>query len=176
MGFLNTLSVLIISVHVFFIYIFRRGKYIALPTKKGLLISTQNMGTYRYRIYIARNKAMLCATCYVFVSGNTTNRLSCIVHHVQVDQTRHVIWVTRPRKVFCINRIHSDATTVNRRVKELEPYRNVLSIAKELVGRCFGGLRVFNLNCDGKDVAYTYYEVIMIDPHHNVICRDPTVN
>lgn len=47
---------------------------------------------------------------------------------------------------------------------------------QERVGRRLGGLRVLNSYWVGQDAAYKYYEVIMVDPHHNAIRRDAKVN
>uniref|UniRef100_A0A336LQ38 Ribosomal protein L15 n=1 Tax=Culicoides sonorensis TaxID=179676 RepID=A0A336LQ38_CULSO len=61
-------------------------------------------------------------------------------------------------------------------VNHLKPYRNLQSVAEERVGRRLGGLRVLNSYWVGQDAAYKYYEVIMVDPHHNAVRRDPKVN
>ena len=54
--------------------------------------------------------------------------------------------------------------------------RNLRSVAEERVGRKLGGLRVLNsywVNCDA---AYKWYEVILVDPFHKAIRRDPRIN
>lgn len=53
-------------------------------------------------------------------------------------------------------------------VNQLKPTRNLQSLAEERVGRRTGGLRVLNSYWVGQDAAYKYYEVILIDPAHNV--------
>merc|ERR1712126_72942 len=50
------------------------------------------------------------------------------------------------------------------------------SIAEERVGRRVKGLRVLNSYWVGQDSTYKYFEVIMIDPHHKSITRDPKIN
>merc|ERR1712184_31042 len=61
-------------------------------------------------------------------------------------------------------------------VKEQKPERNLQSIAEERVGRRLKGLRVLNSYWVGQDSTYKYFEVIMIDPHHKAITRDPKIN
>lgn len=54
--------------------------------------------------------------------------------------------------------------------------RNLRSVAEERAGRKLGGLRVLNsywVNCDA---AYKWYEIIMVDPFHKAIRRDPRIN
>merc|ERR1711930_32177 len=58
-------------------------------------------------------------------------------------------------------------------VKQQKPERNLQSIAEERVGRRLKGLRVLNSYWVGQDSTYKYFEVMMIDPHHKVIRRDP---
>lgn len=53
-------------------------------------------------------------------------------------------------------------------VNELKPVRNLQSIAEERVGRRCGGLRVLNSYWVAQDSSYKYYEVVLIDPSHNV--------
>ncbi len=61
-------------------------------------------------------------------------------------------------------------------VKQQKPVRNLQSIAEERVGRRVQGLRVLNSYWVGQDSTYKYFEVIMIDPHHKAIRRDPKIN
>ncbi|XP_044757524.1 60S ribosomal protein L15 [Coccinella septempunctata] len=61
-------------------------------------------------------------------------------------------------------------------VNELKPVRNHQAIAEERVGRRCGGLRLLNSYWIVQDGAYKYYEVILVDPSHNAIRRDPKIN
>ena len=47
--------------------------------------------------------------------------------------------------------------------------------AEERVGRKIGSLRVLNSYWVGEDSTYKYYEVIMVDPAHTAIRRDPRI-
>lgn len=50
------------------------------------------------------------------------------------------------------------------------------SVLQERVGRRLGGLRVLNSYWVAQDSSYKYFEVILIDPAHNAIRRDPKIN
>ena len=43
------------------------------------------------------------------------------------------------------------------------------------MGRKIGSLRVLNSYWVGEDSTYKYYEVIMVDPAHTAIRRDPRI-
>ncbi|VVC94458.1 unnamed protein product, partial [Leptidea sinapis] len=61
-------------------------------------------------------------------------------------------------------------------VNQLKPTRNLQSIAEERVGRRCGGLRVLNSYWVAQDSSYKYFEVILVDPSHKAIRRDPKIN
>jgi len=61
-------------------------------------------------------------------------------------------------------------------ITQLKPTRNLRNLAEERVGRKCGGLRVLNTYWVNQDSTYKYFEVIMIDPHHNAIRNDPRIN
>ena len=60
-----------------------------------------------------------------------------------------------------------------RKQKKARSHRNV---AEERVGRRCTNLRVLNSYWVGQDAAQKFYEVIMVDPTHNAIKRDPRIN
>ena len=47
---------------------------------------------------------------------------------------------------------------------------------QERVGRKCGALRVMNSYWVAQDSTYKYFEIVMVDPQHKVIRRDPDVN
>ncbi|KFD70628.1 hypothetical protein M514_09766 [Trichuris suis] len=61
-------------------------------------------------------------------------------------------------------------------VNQLKPKRNLQAIAEQRVGRHCGALRVLNSYWVGQDSTFKYYEVILIDPMHKAIRRDPKIN
>eukprot|EP00466_Bigelowiella_natans_P003938 jgi/Bigna1/47469/estExt_Genewise1.C_140106 len=65
---------------------------------------------------------------------------------------------------------------VHQGVKGLKFERNLRSVAEERVGRRCGNLRVLNSYWINQDATYKYFEVILVDPHHNAIRHDPRIN
>nr|CAD7437617.1 unnamed protein product [Timema bartmani]CAD7452139.1 unnamed protein product [Timema tahoe]CAD7586692.1 unnamed protein product [Timema genevievae] len=61
-------------------------------------------------------------------------------------------------------------------VNQLKPTRNLQSVAEERVGRRCGGLRVLNSYWVAQDSTYKYFEIILVDPFHKAIRRDPKAN
>merc|ERR1711959_79578 len=58
----------------------------------------------------------------------------------------------------------------------LKAKRNLRSVAEERVGRVAGNLRVLNSYWVNQDATYKYFEIILVDPQHNAIRRDPRIN
>jgi len=65
---------------------------------------------------------------------------------------------------------------VRQGVNHLKFQRSLRSTAEERVGRRCGNLRVLNSYWINQDGVYKYYEVILVDPHHKAITRDPKIN
>ena len=61
-------------------------------------------------------------------------------------------------------------------VNELKFQRKLQSVAEERVGKRCGNLRVLNSYWVNQDATYKYYEVILVDPSHTAIRRDPRIN
>merc|ERR1712086_448298 len=61
-------------------------------------------------------------------------------------------------------------------IRKLKKARSHRSVAEEKVGRRCTNMRVLNSYWVGQDAAYKYFEVILVDPAHNAIKRDPRVN
>jgi len=64
----------------------------------------------------------------------------------------------------------------NQGVNQLKFARNHRSVAEERVGKRAGNLRVLNSYWINQDATYKYYEVILVDPFHAAIRRDPRIN
>jgi len=58
----------------------------------------------------------------------------------------------------------------------LKHKRSIRALAEEKAGRRLGSLRVLNSYWVGEDASYKYFEVILVDPNHNAIRRDPRIN
>jgi large subunit ribosomal protein L15e len=65
---------------------------------------------------------------------------------------------------------------VNAGINQLKPTRSHRAIAEERVGRRARNLRVLNSYWVAQDGAYKFYEVILVDPNHKAVRRDPRIN
>lgn len=65
---------------------------------------------------------------------------------------------------------------VNQGISQLKFQRNLRAVAEERAGRKLGGLRVLNSYWVNQDSAYKYFEIIMVDPAHTAVRKDPRVN
>ncbi|KAK9840407.1 hypothetical protein WJX74_009382 [Apatococcus lobatus] len=65
---------------------------------------------------------------------------------------------------------------VHQGVTQLKPARNLRSVAEERAGRKLGALRVLNSYWVAQDSTYKYFEVILVDPQHTAIRKDPRLN
>merc|ERR1711981_725008 len=90
----------------------------------------------------------------------------------------HVVYRVRVRR-GCRKRLAPKGATYGKPVHEginsLKFQRRIQSVAEERAGKAFGGLRVVNSYWVAQDSTYKYYEVLMVDPHHKVIRRDPAM-
>jgi len=64
----------------------------------------------------------------------------------------------------------------NQGINQLKWRRSLRSKAEERAGRRCGNLRVLNSYWVNQDATYKYYEVILVDPAHGAIRRDPRIN
>merc|ERR1712183_868658 len=65
---------------------------------------------------------------------------------------------------------------VNQGIRKLKKERTHKSTAEERVGRKCSNLRVLNSYWVGQDASFKFYEVILVDPNHKAIRRDPRIN
>lgn len=61
-------------------------------------------------------------------------------------------------------------------VNELKYQKSLQCTAEERVGRRCPNLRVLNSYWVNQDATYKYYEVILVDPQHKAVTRDPRIN
>ncbi|KAI4256760.1 MAG: hypothetical protein LQ352_001943 [Teloschistes flavicans] len=64
----------------------------------------------------------------------------------------------------------------NQGVNQLKYQRSLKATAEERVGRRCANLRVLNSYWINQDSTYKYFEIILVDPQHKAIRRDPRVN
>ncbi|EFE35219.1 uncharacterized protein ARB_06176 [Trichophyton benhamiae CBS 112371] len=63
-----------------------------------------------------------------------------------------------------------------RGVNQLKYQRSLRSTAEERVGKRCANLRVLNSYWINQDSTYKYYEIILVDPQHKAIRKDPRIN
>ncbi|GAB6022292.1 60S ribosomal protein L15 [Chamberlinius hualienensis] len=63
----------------------------------------------------------------------------------------------------------------NHGVNQLKPTRNHQALAEEKIGRRCKALRVLNSYWVAQDSTYKFFEVIVVDPFHKAIRRDPSI-
>ena len=80
-------------------------------------------------------------------------------------------------------RLEKDADTdylkgkpTNQGINQLKYQRSLKSTAEERVGRRCANLRVLNSYWINQDSTYKYFEIILVDPQHKAIRRDPRIN
>ena len=61
-------------------------------------------------------------------------------------------------------------------ISGLKNQTSLQAVAEARVGRAIPSLRVLNSYWVAQDATYKYYEVILVDPHHAAIRRDPAIN
>merc|ERR1711990_301204 len=64
----------------------------------------------------------------------------------------------------------------NEGIKQCKWRRNLRSKAEERAGKVCGNLRVLNSYWVAQDPTYKYYEIIMVDPFHKCVRKDPRIN
>src|SRR6266480_6006744 len=74
------------------------------------------------------------------------------------------------------NRLLIVGKPTNQGVNQLKYQRSLKATAEERVGRRCANLRVLNSYWINQDSTYKYYEVILVDPEHKAIRRDPRIN
>uniref|UniRef100_A0A8C2N232 Ribosomal protein L15 n=1 Tax=Cricetulus griseus TaxID=10029 RepID=A0A8C2N232_CRIGR len=84
----------------------------------------------------------------------------------------------KAKQGYVIYRIHvrhsgPKRPPVHHGVNQLTFARSLQSVAEERAGRHCGALRVLNSYWVGEDSTYKFFEVILIDPFHKAIRRNP---
>jgi hypothetical protein len=70
----------------------------------------------------------------------------------------------------------STGKPTNQGINQLKYQRSLKSTAEERVGRRCANLRVLNSYWINQDSTYKYFEVILVDPQHKAIRKDPRIN
>lgn len=149
------------------------------------------MGAYKYMNEVWRKKQsdtmryQLRVRCWHFRQLSSTHRAPRPTRPEKAHQLGYkakqgyVIYRIRVRRGGRKKPVPKGATygkPVHQGVNQLKFAKNHQSIAEGRVGRQCGALRVLNSYWVAQDSTYKYYEVIMIDPMHKAIRRDPKIN
>jgi len=149
------------------------------------------MGAYKYLEEISRNKQsdilrfLLRVRCWEYRQQNVIHRAS---RPSRPDKARRLGY--KAKQGFVVYRVRvrrgnrkrpapKGATygkPTNMGINQLKYQRSLRATAEERVGRRAPNLRVLNSYWINQDSTYKYYEVILVDPSHKAIRRDPRIN
>ena len=91
----------------------------------------------------------------------------------------YAVWRVRIRRGGRKRAIHKGIVfgkPVHQGIRKLKKARSHRSVAEEKVGRRCSNTRVLNSYWVGQDAAYKFFEVIVVDPAHKAIKKDPRIN
>ncbi|HUU77863.1 MAG TPA: 50S ribosomal protein L15e [candidate division Zixibacteria bacterium] len=66
--------------------------------------------------------------------------------------------------------------TKGQTIRKIQPGKSFKWIAEERVSRRYPNLELLNSYTVGEDGRFKWYEVILVDPHHPIIKKDPRIN
>mmetsp|Transcript_31562 Transcript_31562/g.30875 ORF Transcript_31562/g.30875 Transcript_31562/m.30875 type:complete len:206 (-) Transcript_31562:74-691(-) len=149
------------------------------------------MGAYKYveELYKRKQSDLLRflfrVRCWQYRQLSSIHR---VVHPTRPDKARrlgykakqgYVVYRVRVKRGGRKRPVPKGATygkPTNMGINELKWQRSGRSLAEERIGRKCGGLRVLNSYWVAQDSTYKYFEVILVDPAHNAVRRDPRIN
>ncbi|RAL58813.1 hypothetical protein DID88_009123 [Monilinia fructigena] len=161
-----------------------------LPSHRQLPKSVK-MGALKYLEEIQKKKQsdvlrfLLRVRCWELRQLNVVHRAS---RPSRPDKARrlgykakqgYVIYRVRVRRGGRKRPVPKGATygkPTNQGVNQLKYQRSLKSTAEERVGRRCANLRVLNSYWINQDSTYKYFEIILVDPQHKAIRRDPRIN
>ncbi|KAF2864264.1 hypothetical protein K470DRAFT_273637 [Piedraia hortae CBS 480.64] len=159
-----------------------------LPTAAA---PTVKMGAHKYLEELQKKKQsdvmrfLLRVRCWELRQLNVIHRAS---RPSRPDKARrmgykakqgYVIYRVRVRRGGRKRPVPKGATygkPTNHGVNQLKYQKSLRSTAEERVGRRCANLRVLNSYWINQDSTYKYFEVILVDPMHKAIRRDPRIN
>ena len=122
-------------------------------------------------VWVIRPSKAMLSTVFVYVVEDAS------------DPHPKVLPTVSPRKsVYCpllgevIDPDFLEGKPTNQGINQLKYQRSLKSTAEERVGRRCANLRVLNSYWINQDSTYKYFEIILVDPQHKAIRRDPRIN
>jgi len=149
------------------------------------------MGAYKYVEELYKRKQSDILRFFARIRAWQYRQLAAVHRATQpsrIDKARrlgykakqgYVIYRVRVRRGGRKRPVRKGATygkPTNHGVNELKWQRSKQSLAEERAGRACGNLRVLNSYWVAQDSTYKFFEVIMVDPSHKAIRRDPRIN
>ncbi|CAK9295841.1 unnamed protein product [Gordionus sp. m RMFG-2023] len=149
------------------------------------------MGAYRYIQEIWRKKQsdvmrfLLRIRCWQYRQLNTIHR---IPHPTRPEKARRLgykakqgyllyrVRIRRGGRKRQVPKGNTNGKPANQGVNQLKWQRNHQSLAEERAGRRCGALRVLNSYWVSQDSTFKFYEVILVDPMHKALRRDPKMS
>eukprot|EP01097_Dermamoeba_algensis_P008271 TRINITY_DN544_c0_g1_i1.p1 TRINITY_DN544_c0_g1~~TRINITY_DN544_c0_g1_i1.p1 ORF type:complete len:205 (-),score=47.89 TRINITY_DN544_c0_g1_i1:94-708(-) len=149
------------------------------------------MGAYKYLEELAKKKQsdvvrfLLRVRCWEYRQGKAIVR---VTRPSRPDKARRLGY--KAKQGFVIYRVRVRRGGRKRQVakgitygkpkthgvNELKAKRNLRSVAEERAARRASNLRVWNSYWINQDSTFKFFEVILVDPSHKAIRRDPRVN
>uniref|UniRef100_A0A8C2MRZ4 Ribosomal protein L15 n=1 Tax=Cricetulus griseus TaxID=10029 RepID=A0A8C2MRZ4_CRIGR len=139
------------------------------------------MGVYNYNQELWRKKQsdvmhfLLRVPCWQYRQLSAQHRAPCTTRPDKAKQA-YAIYKICVRHGGLNRPVSKGATygkPVHHGVNQLKFARSLQSVTEERAGRHCEALRVLNSYCLSKDSTCKFYEVILIDPFHKAIRRNP---
>ncbi|KAG5458987.1 MAG: 60S ribosomal protein L15 [Olpidium bornovanus] len=149
------------------------------------------MGAYKYMTELSRKKQsdvvrfLLRVRCWEYRQLNVIHRAS---RPSRPDKARRLGYKAKQGYVIYRIRVRRGGRKrpnpkgqvygkpKHQGINQLKYQRSLRATAEERVGRYCGNLRVLNSYWVNQDATYKYFEVILVDPNHKAIRRDPRIN
>ncbi|KAI6007393.1 ribosomal protein L15e [Pisolithus albus] len=135
------------------------------------------MGAYKYVSELYKKKQsdvlrfLLRVRCWEYRQLNVIHRAS---RPSRPDKARRLGY--KAKQGYVVYRVRVRRGNRKKPVPKGKSCGFLRSVAEERVGRRCSNLRVLNSYWVNQDGVYKYYEVILVDPNHKAIRRDPRIN
>ena len=126
----------------------------------------------RPAVWVTRPSRAMSSTASVFAVVDARSQFPRVPLSVWPPKIQDDIFV----ETFKLTNFLFLGKPTNQGVNQLKYQRSLKSTAEERVGRRCANLRVLNSYWINQDSTYKYFEVILVDPQHKAIRRDPRIN
>ena len=119
-------------------------------------------------VWVTRPSRATLSTAFVYVVEDASDQHPKVLHMVSLKDCS-CLWED-------VNQECLKGKPTNQGINQLKYQRSLKSTAEERVGRRCANLRVLNSYWINQDSTYKYFEIILVDPQHKAIRRDPRIN